>query len=81
MLSKLVGRIDVNKSIPILIRHYLSLGGKFLSFTVNEGFNSSLDGLIIVDLRETKDKYLKRYMGEEKLKAFREQWKDKEDVA
>ena len=81
VLSKLVGRIDVNKSIPILIRHYLSLGGKFLSFTVNEGFNSSLDGLIIVDLRETKDKYLKRYMGEEKLKAFREQWKDKEDVA
>ena len=79
VLSKLVGRIDVNKSIPILIRHYLSLGGKFLSFTVNEGFNSSLDGLIIVDLRQTKDKYLKRYMGEEKLKQFRTKWQSKKD--
>lgn len=81
VLNKLVGRIDVNKSIPILIRHYLSLGGGFVSFTVNEGFNQSLDGLITVDLRQTKDKYLKRYMGEEKLKEFRIRWKENKNVA
>ncbi len=71
ILNKLVGRIDVGKSIPILIRHYLALNGRFISFTVNEGFNYSLDGLIVVDLRNTADRYLKRYMGEEGLEKFK----------
>lgn len=81
ILNKLVGRIDAGKSIPVLIRHYLALNGKFVSFTVNEGFNSSLDGLIIVDLRNTKDKYLSRYMGKEGLEKFKMQWKDQKYVA
>jgi len=81
ILNKLVGRIDADKSIPILIRHYLALNGRFVSFTVNEGFNRSLDGLIIVDLRDTDDKYLKRYMGEEGLVQFKKQWKDESDAA
>lgn len=81
ILNKLVGRIDAGKSIPILIRHYLALNGRFVSFTINEGFNSSLDGLIVVDLRDTKDKYLKRYLGDEGLKIFNKKWKDQADVA
>lgn len=71
VLNKLVGRIDAGKSIPVLIRHYLALNGQFVSFTVNEGFNRSLDGLIIVDLRNTKEKYLERYMGKEGLEKFK----------
>ncbi len=81
ILNKLVGRIDAGKSIPILIRHYLALNGRFVSFTVNEGFNSSLDGLIVVDLRDTKDKYLKRYLGDEGLKIFTKKWKSQTDAA
>lgn len=74
VLNKLVGRIDAGKSVPVLIRHYLSLNGRFISFTVNEGFNHSLDGLIIVDLRKSPDKYLNRYMSKEGLVYLKEKW-------
>lgn len=70
ILNTLVGRIDGGKTIPVLIRHYLALNGRFISFTVNTGFNAALDGLIMVDLRTTEYKYLKRYMGEEAAKDF-----------
>ncbi len=73
VINKLVGRIDPGKSIPILIHHYLALNGRFISFTVNNGFNHSLDGLIMVDLRIAPDKYLKRYMGTEGLEKFRDE--------
>lgn len=71
IINKLVGRIDAGKSIPVLIRHYLALNGRFISFTVNSGFNQSLDGLIMVDLRQSPDRYLKRYMGAAGLNHFR----------
>ncbi|MEN1727228.1 MAG: GNAT family N-acyltransferase [Pseudomonadota bacterium] len=70
IINKLVGRIDAGRSIPVLIRHYLSLNGRFVSFTVNEGFNDALDGLILVDLRATPERYLKRYMGPEGMALF-----------
>jgi len=72
VLNKLIGRIDSGKSIPVLIRHYLALNGRFISFTVNTGFNAALDGLIMVDLRTTNYKYLKRYMNEDGAKIFLE---------
>lgn len=62
-INRLLGRIDDGKSIPILIRRYLALNGKFIAFGVNDGFNQSLDGLIVVDLRDAPEKYLKRYLG------------------
>lgn len=70
IINKLISRIDAGKSIPILIRHYLSLNGRFISFTVNNGFNQSLDGLIKVDLRDAPERYLKRYMGVDGLETF-----------
>ncbi len=81
VINKLVGRIDTGKSIPVLIRHYLALNGRFISFTVNQGFNNSLDGLIMVDLRTASDKYLKRYMGEDGFDTFKKQWGNEQDVA
>ncbi|NJR44221.1 lysophospholipid acyltransferase family protein [bacterium] len=71
ILNKIVGRLSGGKSVPILIRHYLALNGKFVSFTVNHGFNESLDGLILVDLRLTPEKYINRYFGDEGAQAFR----------
>lgn len=78
IINKLVGRIDNGKSIPILIRQYLALNGRFVSFTVNDQFNNSMDGLILVDLRNTPKKYLKRYMGDTGLATFTDRW-DLED--
>jgi len=70
IVNKLVGRIDPGKSVPVLIRHYLALNGKFISFTVNDGFNDALDGLIMVDLRNAPGRYLKRYMGPSGMSNF-----------
>jgi len=81
IINKLLGRIDSGKTIPILIRHYLALNGKFASFCVNQSFNDSLDGLIIVDLRITPEKYLRRYLGEEGAEKFTKKWGEYEAVA
>lgn len=76
VLNKLVGRCDPGKALPILIRHYLSLNGKFVCFSVNTVFNDSLDGLILVDMRKMPQKYMTRYLGKAGAKNFMEIWKD-----
>ncbi|MEX1057183.1 MAG: lysophospholipid acyltransferase family protein [Natronospirillum sp.] len=62
-VNALLDHSPTERKIPTLIRHYLNLNGKFLDFTVNHGFNQSLDGLIMVNLRQTPDRYLNRYLG------------------
>jgi putative hemolysin len=71
ILNKLIGRLSDGRSIPILVRHYLALNGRFISFTVNHDFNQSLDGLILVDLRQAPAKYIDRYLGQEGAQDFR----------
>lgn len=80
-INKLLGRCDPGKSIPVLLRQYLALNGKFVCFSVNKGFNNSLDGLIIVDLRKTSKKYLKRYLGNQGSQNFLQKWEQNEVTA
>jgi hypothetical protein len=58
------------KGVPILLKQYLKLGGKVLSFNVDKRFGNALDGLILVDLALTDHKILKRYMGDEGFNTF-----------
>ena len=58
------------KGVPILLKHYLKLGGKVLSFNLDHRFGDTLDGLIFIDLSKADTKLLKRYMGEEGLHKF-----------
>ena len=51
------------KGVPVLVRHYMKLGGKFLGFNVDAKFSNVLDGLLLVDLREAKPELLARYLG------------------
>jgi putative hemolysin len=64
ILSKLIGRCDPGKALPVLLRHYLSLNGRLVCFNVHAKFNDALEGLIIVDLRLTEAKTAIRFMGE-----------------
>lgn len=57
--------------IPVLIKHYIKLGAKFIDFNVDPEFNNALDALILVDLKQTEEKSLKNYMGEEGYEIFR----------
>ncbi len=58
------------KDIPVLLRQYLKLGGKLLSFNVDPDFCSVVDGLIMVDLTQSNQKTLRRYMGNEAAAAY-----------
>lgn len=53
---------STHKQIPVLLKQYLKLGGKLLGFNIDPDFGDVLDGLIYVDLRETNDKLLDRFM-------------------
>lgn len=70
MLGKLIGRCDPGKAVPVLLRHYLSLNGRIVCFNIHAGFNDSLEGLIIVDVRKTDSKTLARFLGQEGLAHF-----------
>jgi putative hemolysin len=51
------------KGVPILLKQYLKVGGKLLGFNVDPSFSGTLDGLVLVDLRQTDPSMLRRYMG------------------
>jgi putative hemolysin len=71
LLSDLVSQIEPDqKGVPILLKQYLKMGGHILGFNVDPDFNNTLDGLIMVDLLQSPEKLLQRYMGEEGAKAF-----------
>jgi putative hemolysin len=63
--------------VPVLLRHYLKLGGKLLSFSVDHNFSNALDGLIVVDLTQTEPRLLERYLGKEEAEQFLEYQKGK----
>lgn len=65
-LSQLVADIEEDgKGIPVLLRQYLKLNGKILSFGVDKHFGDVLDCLILVDIFKTPERSLKRYLGKD----------------
>src|SRR5580692_128038 len=60
------------KGLPILLRQYAKIGGKLLGFNVDRKFSNVLDGLVVVDLRQTDPGVLDRYMGRESATRFRD---------
>jgi putative hemolysin len=56
--------------IPVLLRHYLGLGGQVLAFNVDRDFSDVLDGLVVVDLTRTERKTLERYLGRDGAADF-----------
>ena len=59
------------KGVPILIRQYDKVGGKLVGFNLDRKFSDVVDGLVIVDLRQTDPTVLERYMGKEGYSGFR----------
>jgi len=60
------------KGLPILLRQYAKIGGKMISFNVDRKFSNVLDGLVVVDLRQTDPEILERYMGRDAAVRFRQ---------
>lgn len=60
------------KGLPILLRQYSKIGGKLVAFNVDRKFSNVLDGLVLVDLRQTDPVVLERYMGTQAAARFRD---------
>jgi putative hemolysin len=72
-LSQPIADVEADgKGLPILLRQYAKIGGKLLGFNVDRKFSNVLDGLVVVDLRQTEQGVLERYMGREAAKKFRQ---------
>lgn len=70
-VSALVSEIEKDqKGVPVLLKHYLKMNGKLLSFNVDHEFGDCLDGLIMVDLTQSDRKLLKAYLSPEGMKSF-----------
>ena len=69
-VDELIAEIEPHlKNAPVLIRQYLRLNGKFLSFNIDPKFGNSLDALILCDIANAPV-IAKRYMGKEKYEDF-----------
>jgi putative hemolysin len=70
-LSELVSEIETDrKRVPILLKHYLKLGGKIVGFNVDSHFSNVVDGLIVVDLIQTERRILERFFEPEGARRF-----------
>jgi len=70
-ISDLIAEIETSqKAVPVLLRHYLNLGGKVIGFNIDASFGHVLDGLIVVDLKKTDPKILAYFMGAEGAGQF-----------
>ena len=70
-ISELVSSIEIDrKGIPVLLKQYIKLGGQIVGFNVDPAFGNVLDGLIMVDLTQTEQKMLERYMSKDGAQRF-----------
>ena len=70
ILTDLIEDLENGKSLPVLLRQYLKLGGEVIAFNLDPAFNSTLDALIVVDLEKAGEAALGRYMGAENWARF-----------
>ncbi|WP_219703381.1 lysophospholipid acyltransferase family protein [Marinomonas lutimaris] len=72
LLSKVLSRMEQGKGLPVLIRQYLKMNGKLVCFNVDPAFHNSLDGLIVVNLKNVPLSILAKYMGQDDAKVYLE---------
>lgn len=66
----MVADIENGRSIPVLLKQYLKLGGKMLGFNMDPDFGNCMDGLVVVDLLGTDERILGRFMGRSEAQEF-----------
>ncbi len=64
LLNRAVKGLEGGKSLPVLFKHYLQLGGRIAAFHEDGAFGT-LDALMVVDLATVPAKVLSRYTGGE----------------
>ena len=65
-LSALVSEIEPDgKGIPVLLKQYHRLGGRMVSFGIDDDFGGTLDCLVVVKLDDTPERIRQRYRGKD----------------
>jgi len=63
LLSRVIAALERGPGLPVLLRHYLELNGRFAGFNVDHAFGGTLDGLVFVDVQRIPERVLRRYGG------------------
>jgi putative hemolysin len=62
-VQALISEIETSDlKIPILLKHYIKMGGKIIAFNVDPDFNNVLDGLMFIDLTKTDAAIMRKYL-------------------
>lgn len=69
-MADFVRDVEDGRSIPVLLKQYLKLGGKIIGFNMDPDFGNCMDGLILVDLLKSDPKVLSRFMGTRGVERF-----------
>lgn len=69
-VADFVRDVEDGRSIPVLLKQYLKLGGKIIGFNMDPDFGNCMDGLILVDLLKSDPKVLSRFMGTRGVERF-----------
>jgi putative hemolysin len=70
-LSELIEEIEPDrKSVPVLLRQYLKLGGRILAFNVDRRFSQVLDALMAIDIEKIDSALLARFMTPEGAASY-----------
>ncbi len=70
-ISDLISDFDTQyEGVPILLKHYLKLGGQVVGFNIDKDFQNVVDAMIVVKLNQTDPKLLKFYMGKEAYQHY-----------
>jgi putative hemolysin len=62
LLSRVISRIGNGPGLPVLLRHYLELNGRFAGFNVDDSFGGTLDGLVFVSVAGIPPRTLEHFM-------------------
>lgn len=62
LLSRAIARLEQGPGLPVLLRHYLELNGRFAGFNVDESFGGTLDGLVFVNVAEIPPRTLEHFL-------------------
>jgi putative hemolysin len=70
-LSAWIAEIEPDgKGVPVLLRHYLKLGGRVAGFNTDQQFSNVVDALIFVDVPSIDPRTLARWMGVQESQSY-----------
>jgi putative hemolysin len=70
-LSRAISELEPDgKGLPVLVREYLKLGGRFVAASLDPSFGNVLDALVVVDLAAAERRLLGFYLGRQEAARF-----------